>query len=207
MGIVAVSYVVQKSSDSEWDEVWVGANIATMAPSPRPYGNVANAALAVKGGRIAWMGTAEDARALAQSKGAEVRDAHGLWMTPGLIDCHTHLVYGGNRVAEFEQRLEGRSYEEIARSGGGIQSTVRATRAASTQELYESARIRLERLMSEGVTTIEIKSGYGLELAAERRLLEVARDLGQCLPVSVQKTFLGLHSLPPEYGADRADLG
>jgi imidazolonepropionase len=203
MRIVAVSYVVQKSSDSEWDMVWVGANIATMAVSPRPYGSVANAGLAVKDGRIAWLGSAEDALAQAQSKGAEVQDAHGLWMTPGLIDCHTHLVYGGNRVAEFEQRLEGRSYEEITRSGGGIQSTVRATRAASKQQLYESARIRLERLMSEGVTTIEIKSGYGLELAAERRLLEVARDLGQRLPVSIQKTFLGLHSLPPEYGADR----
>lgn len=184
--------------------MWAGVNIATMLANAAPYGSLTDAALAVKDGRIAWIGTAADAGAMARAKGAEVRDAHGLWMTPGLIDCHTHLVYGGNRVAEFELRLQGRSYEDIARAGGGIQSTVRATRAASTQELYESARVRLERLMSEGVTTIEIKSGYGLELAAERRLLEVAWDLGERLPVSVRKTFLGLHSLPPEHAADRS---
>jgi imidazolonepropionase len=203
MGMV-VSYVVEKSSDSEWDDVWVGANIATMLGDAAPYGSLTNAALAVKDGRIAWIGSAADAAAMAQPKGAELREVHGLWMTPGLIDCHTHLVYGGNRVAEFEQRLQGSTYEDIARAGGGIQATVRATRAASAQDLYESARIRLERLMSEGVTTIEIKSGYGLKLAEERRLLEVAWELGERLPVSVRKTFLGLHSLPPENAADRS---
>jgi imidazolonepropionase len=132
-----------------------------------------------------------------------VQEAKGLWVTPGLIDCHTHLVFGGNRVAEFEQRLCGASYEEIARAGGGIQSTVRATRAATPAELREAALRRVRRLMAEGVTTIEIKSGYGLELSVERRLLEVARDLGKELPVSVRKTFLGLHALPPEFAANR----
>jgi imidazolonepropionase len=120
-----------------------------------------------------------------------------------LIDCHTHLVYGGNRVAEFEQRLCGASYEEIARAGGGIQSTMRDTRAATKESLFESALTRLRCLMAEGVTTIEIKSGYGLELAAERRSLEVAQQLGADLPISVQKTFLGLHSLPPEFTGRR----
>jgi len=162
-----------------------------------------NAALAVKGERIAWLGATAEARRLAQAQGISIHDADGMWITPGLIDCHTHLVYGGNRVAEFEQRLCGVSYEDIARAGGGIQSTVQATRSSSREALYESARARLARLMAEGITTIEIKSGYGLELAAERRLLEVARELGEKLPISVKKTFLGLHSLPPEFAAQR----
>jgi imidazolonepropionase len=193
---------VLKTSDNDWDQVWIGANIATMAGT-RPYGSMENAALAVKGERIAWLGATAEARRLAQAQGISVRDAEGMWITPGLIDCHTHLVYGGNRLAEFEQRLCGVSYEDIARAGGGIQSTMRATRASSRDSLYESALARLACLMAEGITTIEIKSGYGLELAAERRLLEVARDLGEKLPVSVKKTFLGLHSLPPEFAAQR----
>jgi imidazolonepropionase len=199
---LAVSYDVLKTSDNDWDQVWIGANIATMAGA-RPYGSTENAALAVKGERIAWLGATADARRLAQAQGISIHDADGMWITPGLIDCHTHLVYGGNRVAEFEQRLCGVSYEDIARAGGGIQSTVQATRSSSREALYGSARARLVRLMAEGITTIEIKSGYGLELAAERRLLEVARDLGEKLPVSVKKTFLGLHSLPPEFAAQR----
>jgi imidazolonepropionase len=182
--------------------MWLGANIATMAGSGG-YGSMQNAALAIKGERIAWLGTAEEGRRLAQAQGASIHEVHGQWITPGLIDCHTHLVYGGNRVAEFEQRLCGASYEDIARAGGGIQSTVRDTRAASKKALYASAAARLKRLMAEGVTTIEIKSGYGLELSAERRSLEVARQLGETLPVSVKKTFLGLHSLPPEFAAQR----
>jgi imidazolonepropionase len=167
------------------------------------YGSIENAALAIKGERIAWIGAAADGRRRAEAHGTSINDAAGLWVTPGLIDCHTHLVYGGNRVEEFEQRLRGASYEEIARAGGGIQSTVRATRSASRDSLYESALARLKCLMAEGITTVEIKSGYGLELAAERRLLEVARDLGDNLPISVRKTFLGLHSLPPEFAAQR----
>jgi imidazolonepropionase len=193
---------VRKSKDNDWDQVWIGANIATMAGSA-PYGIIDNAALAIKGERIAWIGTAAEGQRRAQARRTPVRGAQGLWITPGLIDCHTHLVYGGNRLEEFEQRLCGISYEDIARAGGGIQSTVLATRASSREALYESALARLKCLMAEGVTTIEIKSGYGLELAAERRMLEVARDLGENLPISVQKTFLGLHSLPPESAAQR----
>ena len=199
---IPVSYGVAKSADNDWDQVWIGANIATMAGT-QPYGSLDNAAVAVKGERIAWLGDAAEGRRLARAQDTAIHDAEGMWITPGLIDCHTHLVYGGNRVAEFEQRLCGVSYEDIARAGGGIQSTVRATRSATHEILYESARARLARLMSEGITTIEIKSGYGLELAAERRMLEVARELGESMPVSVKKTFLGLHSLPPEFAARR----
>jgi imidazolonepropionase len=193
---------VLESKDIDWDQVWIGANIATMAGTAA-YGRIDNAALAIKGERIAWIGAAAEGHRRAQSQGISIRDAAGMWITPGLIDCHTHLVYGGNRIEEFEQRLGGRSYEDIARAGGGIQSTVRATRAASRDSLYESALVRLKCLMAEGVTTIEIKSGYGLELAAERRMLEVARDLGERQSVSVKKTFLGLHSLPPESAEQR----
>jgi imidazolonepropionase len=202
MAMLAVSYVVPKFSDNDWDQVWVGANIATMTGAA-PYGSLHDAALAVKGERIAWIGTAGEARRLAQAQDLPVHEVQGRWITPGLIDCHTHLVYGGDRVAEFEQRLCGASYEEIARAGGGIQSTMRDTRAASSESLYQSASRRLHCLMAEGVTTIEIKSGYGLELAAERRSLEVAQKLGESLPITVKKTFLGLHSLPPEFAARR----
>ncbi|MGC2029916.1 MAG: imidazolonepropionase [Steroidobacteraceae bacterium] len=197
---------MKKSSGKEWDQIWIGANIATMVAGADAYGNLKNAALAVKGERIAWIGPAAEGALKAAALGVPVEDAHGLWMTPGLIDCHTHLVYGGNRVEEFEKRLCGVSYEEIARAGGGIQSTVQATRAATRDQLHASAAIRAKRLMSEGVTTIEVKSGYGLELDSERRMLEVARDLGKELPVSIKKTFLGLHALPREYAADRLDF-
>jgi len=197
---------VQKSVADKWDLLMVGADIATMAAGAPAYGEIKNAAIAIKGEHIAWLGSAVEGIRHAADQNLPVRDAQGLWITPGLIDCHTHLVYGGNRVAEFEQRLCGVSYEEISRAGGGIQSTVRATRAATSAELRQSALLRLKRLMAEGVTTIEIKSGYGLELSAERRLLEVARGLGEELPVSVRNTFLGLHSLPPEFAADRQEF-
>src|ERR1700682_6576853 len=169
---------VQKASGKDWDQVWIGANIATMVAGAEPYGNIKNAALAVKGERIAWIGAAAEGEAKGAALGIPVHDARGLWLTPGLIDCHTHLVYGGNRVEEFEKRLCGVSYEDIARAGGGIQSTVNDTRAATAGELNAAAVARAKRLMAEGVTTIEVKSGYGLELATERRLLDVARDLG-----------------------------
>jgi imidazolonepropionase len=195
---------VQTSSIREWDRVWVNANIATMVAGDAPYGTMRNAALAVKGERIAWIGTAEEARARASTQSTPVEDCRDLWILPGLIDCHTHLVYGGNRVEEFEKRLCGVSYEEIARAGGGIQSTVNATRAADAESLLASATSRAKRLMAEGVTTVEIKSGYGLDLDTERRMLEVARELGRCLPLSVRTTYLGMHALPKEYRADRA---
>ena len=194
---------MQTTRDADWDQVWVGAHIATMTGGADPYGSIPNAALAVKGESIAWIGPAEQAMRAASARNIPQHDVRGRWMTPGLIDCHTHLVYGGNRVAEYERRLGGATYEEIARAGGGIQSTVRATRAASADELRVSALRRARRLMSEGVTTIEIKSGYGLDLAAERRMLEVARGLGRELPVSVRTTYLGLHALPEEYRDDR----
>jgi imidazolonepropionase len=194
---------VQNHDDEDWDQVWVGAHLATMTQGPAPYGGIADAALAVRGERIAWIGPASEAARLAAARGARVHDVAGLWMTPGLIDCHTHLVYGGNRVADYEKRLGGASYEQIARAGGGIQSTVRATRAATPAALQASAEVRARRLMAEGVTTLEIKSGYGLELATERRSLEVARNLERDLDVSVRTTFLGLHALPEEFRADR----
>ncbi len=180
-------------------------SIATMVAGRVPYGKLERAALAVKGEHIAWIGSAAEARGVAEARGIPIEDVEGLWMTPGLIDCHTHLVYGGNRVAEFEQRLCGVPYEDIARSGGGIQSTVNATRRAHFDSLAAAAATRVRRLMAEGVTTIEVKSGYGLDLAAERRMLEVARALGRDLPVSIETTFLGLHALPVEFRDRRQD--
>ncbi len=194
----------EQAQDQSWDRVWVGAHIATMVAGGQPYGQVEDAALAVRGNRIAWIGPVSEALAKATAQGVTVEDRSGLWLLPGLIDCHTHLVYGGTRVAEFEQRLCGVSYEDIARAGGGIQATVNATRAADAATLLASAMGRAKRLMAEGVTTVEVKSGYGLELATERRLLEVARDLAQHLPLSVRTTYLGLHALPREFAADRA---
>jgi imidazolonepropionase len=193
-------------SSKEWDRVWTGANIAAMVAGAEPYGKLDSDALAVKGERIAWLGSTAEAERLAAAQGIPVEDCRGLWLTPGLIDCHTHMVYGGNRVEEFEQRLCGVAYEDIARAGGGIQSTVGATRAAGAGALLASAALRTRRLMSEGVTTIEVKSGYGLELATERRMLETARELERSLPVSIKTTFLGLHSLPPEYRERREEF-
>lgn len=196
---------VQQTSSLKWDRVWIGMSIATMVADRIPYGKLERAALAVSGERIAWIGAAEEARNRAREDGIPIAEAEGLWMTPGLIDCHTHLVYGGNRVAEFEQRLCGVPYEEIARSGGGIQSTVNATRRADFESLAAAAASRARRLMAEGVTTLEIKSGYGLDLATERRMLEVARSLERALPVSIETTFLGLHALPAEYRERRGE--
>ena len=195
-----------RNLNPQWDQVWIGANIATMAPGAAPYGALLDGAIALSGERIAWLGSAAEARQRAAAHGVTVHDARGLWITPGLIDCHTHLVYGGNRVAEFEQRLCGASYEEISRAGGGIQSTVRATRGAAAADLRDSAAVRLKRLLAEGVTTLEIKSGYGLELDTERRLLEVARMLEAEYPVSIVKTYLGLHALPTEYSDRRQEF-
>jgi len=182
-----------------WDAVWTDARIATMAAGAvAPYGAIEDGALAVESGRIAWIGPRAEMPA-APAREAAWHSAGGAWILPGLVDCHTHLVHGGDRAREFEQRLEGAGYEEIARAGGGILSTVRATRAASAEALVESARPRLRALMAEGVTTVEIKSGYGLDRDTELRCLGVARRLGAELPVDVVTTFLGAHALPPEY--------
>jgi imidazolonepropionase len=163
------------------------------------YAELRDAAIGVSGGRIAWIGAASDAPAA-----ATVHDCGGRWLTPGLIDCHTHIVHAGNRSDEFEARLNGATYEDIARAGGGIMSTVRATRAASDADLLRQSLPRVASLLAEGVTTIEIKSGYGLTLAAEAKMLRVARQVADVLPVAVATTFLGAHALPPEF-AGRAD--
>jgi imidazolonepropionase len=171
------------------------------------YGLRENAALLVDGERIAWIGSTRDCPVSSTSTAApdvEVYDCAGKLVTPGLIDCHTHLVYGGDRADEFERRLEGASYTEIAESGGGIVSTVNATRAASVEQLFEQARPRALQLMSEGLTTVEIKSGYGLDTANEIKMLRVAAMLESELGLRVLKTFLGAHALPPEY-AGRSD--
>jgi imidazolonepropionase len=162
-----------------------------------PWGWIEQGALLVDGDQLTWVGTQGDAPATA--KPDAVVDLGGALVTPGLIDCHTHLVYGGDRAGEFEQRLQGATYEEIARAGGGIRSTVNATRSASDQALFDSASARARALMAEGVTTLEIKSGYGLSQEHEARCLAVARRLGRELPVSVRTTSLGAHALPPEF--------
>ena len=166
------------------------------------YGLRRDAALLVADGRIEWLGAQADCPA---GNGAEVVDCAGRLITPGLIDCHTHLVYGGDRADEFEMRLEGAGYAEIAAAGGGILSTVNATRAASESGLLQQALPRARRLLSEGVTTLEIKSGYGLDAANEIKMLRVAQRLGETLGVRVQKTFLGAHALPPEYAGREDD--
>jgi imidazolonepropionase len=180
--------------------VWTRARLS---PRADPAEVIEDAAIVTRDERIEWFGPASALPA--HYRDGPIRyDLGGALVTPGLIDCHTHLVYGGDRAEEFALRLAGASYEEIARRGGGIVSTVRATRAAGEDELFESALRRLDALLTEGVTTIEIKSGYGLDLDNERKMLRVARRLGRERPVTVVTTFLGAHALPPEY-AGRAD--
>lgn len=189
---------------STCDALWTGVQIATMVPSAAgPYGAVEDGAIAVTGHRIHWVGSAA-ALPDGLPAGLAVHAGAGRWATPGLVDCHTHIVYGGDRAREFEQRLAGMSYEEIARLGGGILSTVEATRAASEDALVDAARSRIEALAAEGVTTLEIKSGYGLDRDTELKMLRAARRLGEEAAIEVTTTFLGAHALPPEY-AGRAD--
>jgi imidazolonepropionase len=183
-----------------WDTTLSNLHLATMTEGRGPYGVIADGALAIADGRIAWLGSAAD---LPQGEAGTVIDGRGGWLTPGLIDCHTHLVFAGDRAGEFEQRLMGASYEEIARAGGGIASTVAATRKATAEELEASARRRLDALRAEGVTTIEIKSGYGLDRDTEIRMLEVARRLGEMPGIEVRTSYLGAHALPSEYADDR----
>jgi imidazolonepropionase len=185
-----------------FDRIWINSRLATLDPGQPGLGVIEHGAIAVIDGRIAYAGAMSD---LPHGWDAAERiDLAGRWVTPGLIDCHTHLVYAGSRAHEFELRLAGASYEEIARAGGGILSTVRATRAASEDDLVTASLPRLDRLIAEGVTTVEIKSGYGLEAEAEARSLRAARRIASARPVSVVTTFLGAHALPPEYADDRA---
>ncbi len=183
-----------------FDRVWLNANLATMRGDG--LGIVEDGAIAAKDGRIAFVGRRADLPA----SDAPATDCAGLWILPGLIDCHTHLVFAGDRAREFELRLDGASYEQIAREGGGILSTVRATRAADEDALVRGAEPRLARLMADGVTTIEIKSGYGLDLDTELRMLRAARRLGETHPVEVVTSLLAAHATPPEYAGRRADF-
>ncbi|BBE34692.1 imidazolonepropionase [Sphingosinicella microcystinivorans] len=174
------------------NRLWHNARLMTL--EGRDLGIVEDGAVACEGGIVTYVGPRAGA-----PNAAETIDCEGRWVSPGLIDCHTHLVYAGNRAREFELRLEGASYEEIARAGGGIVSTMKATRAASEDDLVAASLSRLDALIAEGVTTVEIKSGYGLSLEAERRQLRAARRLGEERNVAVTTTFLGAHALPPEF--------
>jgi imidazolonepropionase len=182
-------------------QVLANATIARMAADSGGYGLVEDGALAIDGDRIAWVGAGRELPAV--FAGAPRRDLGGRVVTPGLIDCHSHIVFGGDRAREFEMRLEGASYEEIARAGGGILSSVRATRAADEATLLAAALPRVDALIAEGVTTLEIKSGYGLDRASELKMLRVARAIGAARPVHVVTSWLAAHALPPEYRDDR----
>ncbi|NQY87504.1 MAG: imidazolonepropionase [Colwellia sp.] len=184
-----------------WQTLWLNVNLATMTEAGAGYGEVTGAALAISAGKIVWLGKEANLPEYKKSE-VDIIDGQGRWLTPGLIDCHTHLVYGGNRANEFEMRLQGKSYQEIAQAGGGIVSTVKATRAATEDELLGSALPRLTALHQQGVTTVEIKSGYGLDLKNEMKMLNVAGELAKHLPVTIKRTFLGAHALPTEFKDD-----
>jgi imidazolonepropionase len=181
------------------ERVWRNARLATLAASRPGLGIIENGIIAANGGNILFAGAAQDAPTF---QAAERIDCEGRWVTPGLIDCHTHLVYAGNRASEFEQRLNGVSYEEIAHAGGGISATVRQTRAASREALVTEALPRLDAMIAEGVTTAEVKSGYGLRLTDEIKQLSAARDLEGRRAIKICTTFLGAHALPPEFEGD-----
>ena len=175
-------------------KLWLNCHIATMQNGQ--YSSIEDAAIVTEGELIHWIGKHSE---IPNEEFVERIDLKGAWVTPGLIDCHTHSVFGGNRSVEFEQRLQGVSYAEIAKNGGGIASTVCATREATEAELFRSAYKRIQYLQREGVTAIEIKSGYGLDLANERKMLKVIRQLGEALPMTVRSTCLAAHALPPEF--------
>ncbi|WP_431848471.1 imidazolonepropionase [Allosphingosinicella sp.] len=186
-----------------WDRLLTGCHLATMDPAVgRPFGAIEDAAVAIQDGRIVRVGRRVE---MAGMRARSIESLGGAWVTPGLVDCHTHLVFGGNRAGEWEQRLGGADYEEIARAGGGIMFTVRATRGSSSGELIASARERLRALMGSGVTTVEIKSGYGLDTATELRMLNAVKALAGSEPVRIVPTLLALHALPPEYTDRRAE--
>ena len=180
----------------DWELLLTDAHIATMRAGAADYGVIEDGAIAIVHGKIAWIGPQSE---LPDNAAASTRSLDGRWVTPALIDCHTHLVFAGDRSAEFEERLRGTSYEDIARAGGGIMSTVAATRDASADALYAAALPRVQALAAEGVGTIEIKSGYGLNIESELKMLAVARRLGEATDVSVRTTLLAAHTIPPEY--------
>ena len=190
-------------SETRWDRLLLNATLATFA-GDTPYGLIERGAMALHHGRIAWIGRMDALPDAPDILASAVESLDGALVTPGLIDCHTHLVFGGDRADEFDLRLNGASYEQIASAGGGIVSSVNATRAASEEQLFAQSLPRARALLADGVTTLEIKSGYGLDLETERRMLRVARRIGRELGISVRTSFLGLHALPPEY-TDRRD--
>ena len=183
------------------DKIWTDVNLITMQENGRPYGLIEKATMVIENDYIAWIGKEDE---LPNHYDYEIENAKGDYMSPGLIDCHTHLIYGGNRIDEFEKRLNGKSYEEIAKNGGGILSTVNATRDATEEELIKSAQKRLSHLKLEGVTTIEIKSGYGLNTETELKMLSVAKTLNRSDEIDVISTFLGAHALPKEYSDNKS---
>jgi imidazolonepropionase len=186
-----------------WDRLLVDCNVATMVPAPNnPLGIIENGAIAIEDGRILRVGKRTE---LAGFRAKEVVACGGAWVTPGLVDCHTHLIFGGNRASEHAMRRAGATYEEIAKAGGGIASTVKATQAASNDELLASAALRLDALMKGGVTTVEIKSGYALDVEGELRMLRTAAALAASEAVRIVPTLLALHALPPEYKDRRED--
>src|SRR4051812_16878534 len=187
-----------------WDRLLVDCNIATMDPTVEaPFGAIENGAIGIADGRIVRVGRRTE---LAGYQARSVEPLHGAWVTPGLVDCHTHLIFAGNRAGEFEQRLEGATYEEVAAAGGGIASTVKATREASLDELIEASRPRLRALMAGGVTTVEIKSGYGLDIETELKMLKAARALEESETVRIERTLLALHALPDEFAGRREEF-
>src|SRR5262245_53725025 len=181
-------------SGPHFDLLLVDAQVATMQPDCGPYGAIRDAAVGIQGDTIAWIGRCADVPR--DCSAVQKLSCEGEWLTPGLVDCHTHLVYAGNRANEFEQRQKGASYADIARAGGGIVSTVRATRAASDADLAAQSMPRLAALAAEGVTTVEIKSGYGLDTPAEMKQLRVARELAAELDIAVSTTLLAAHAVP-----------
>jgi imidazolonepropionase len=183
-------------NNNRWDGLWINGQVATLEDD---YGLIKKGAIAYQDGKIVWVGPEQELPDLPEKLAVSVHDLEGRCLLPGLIDCHTHLVYAGNRAHEFELRLQGATYSEIAKAGGGIQSTVSATREASAEVLFEQSMRRASALVAEGVTTVEIKSGYGLDLETELKILRVAKRIGENLPLTVALTFLGAHALPVEY--------
>jgi len=188
-----------------WDRLLLDCRLATLCDTGTAYGMIERAALAWKNGVIAFAGPQSQLPGEPDALAASVESAGNAWVTPGLIDCHTHLVFAGNRAEEFELRLNGASYEEIARAGGGIVSTVSKTRAASDEDLLAQSLRRARALVADGATTIEIKSGYGLDLDSEIKMLRTARRIGDELGITVRTTFLGAHAVPPEFAGRQSD--
>src|SRR5438445_1503286 len=190
---------------ARWDGLLLDCRLASMAQNGTPFGLIDRAALGWKDGRIAYAGAQSALPGAPDALAAQVEDMRGALVTPGLIDCHTHLVFAGNRADEFDLRLNGASYADIAKAGGGIVSTVTKTRAASEDELLAQSLPRARALLADGVTTLEIKSGYGLDLDNEMKMLRVARRIGEALGVTVRTTFLGAHAVPPEFAGRQSD--